>query len=66
MFSSINKNKSSASGAIYARSSVIFPHRMVFVRDRLMVDAVKRGPKLNLIIKNWERRGGGGGLTLQL
>ena len=29
-------NKSTASGAIYARSSVIFPHRMAFVRGRLM------------------------------
>ena len=29
-------NKSTASGAKYARSSVIFPHRMAFVRGRLM------------------------------
>ena len=29
-------NKSTASGAIYARSSVIFPHRMAFVWGRLM------------------------------
>ena len=29
-------DKSTASGAKYARSSVIFPHRMVFVRGRLM------------------------------
>ena len=29
-------NKSTASGAIYARSSVIFLHRMAFVRGRLM------------------------------
>ena len=31
-----NINKSTASGAKYARSSVIFPHRMAFVRGRLM------------------------------
>ena len=61
------KNKSTTSGAIYARSSVIFPHRMAFVRGK--VDAVKRGPKLNLIKEFGERGGGGGGgggLTLQL
>ena len=49
-------NKSTASGAIYARSSVIFPNRMAFIRGG--VDAVKRGPKLNLIKKIGERRGG--------
>ena len=32
----LTKNKSTASGAIYARSSVIFPYRMAFVRGRLM------------------------------
>ena len=31
-FSSFNANKSTASGAKCARSSVIFPHRMAFVR----------------------------------
>ena len=31
-----SENKSTASGAIYARSSVIFPHRMAFVRGRWM------------------------------
>ena len=31
-----SKNKTTASGAIYARSSVIFPHPMAFVRRRLM------------------------------
>ena len=30
------KNKSTASGAKYARSSVIFTHHMAFVRGRLM------------------------------
>ena len=30
-------NKRTASGAIYARSSVIFPHRMASVRGRLMM-----------------------------
>ena len=30
------ENKSTASGAKYARSSVIFPHRMAFIRGRLM------------------------------
>ena len=49
-----NLNKSTASGAIYARSSVIFPHCMAFVGE---VDAVKRGPKLNLIKKFGERGG---------
>ena len=34
--SGITMNKSTASGAIYARSSVIFPRRMAFVRGRLM------------------------------
>ena len=29
-------NKSTANGATYARSSVIFPHRMTFFRGRLM------------------------------
>ena len=53
------KNKSTASGAIYARSSVIFAHRMAFVRRE--VDAVKTGPKLNLIKKIWGKRGGGWG-----
>ena len=47
-------DKSTASRAIYARSSVIFPHRMVCQGE---VYAVKRGPKLNL------RRGGGGNPT---
>ena len=60
-------NKSTESGTIYARSSVIFPHRMAFVRGG--VDAVKRGPKLNLI-KKWGKcvwgGGGGRGVTLQL
>ena len=42
-------NKSTASEAIYARSSVTFPHRMAFVRGEVEVDAVKRGPKPNLI-----------------
>ena len=32
----VSRNKSTASGAIYACSSVIFPHRMAFVRGRLM------------------------------
>ena len=49
-------NKSTASGAKYARSSVIFPHRMAFVRGG--VDAVKRGPKLNMI-KNFGKGIGG-------
>ena len=53
-------NKSTASRAIYARSSVIFPHRMAFVRGRVMQ---KAGPKLNLIKKNW---GKGRGVTLKL
>ena len=52
-----NGNKSTASGAKYARSSEIFPHRMAFVRG---VVPVKRGPKLNRIKKNWVKRGGGG------
>ena len=54
-------NKSTASGAIYARSSVIFPHRMAIVRGG-EVDAVKKGPKLNMI-KIWRKTGG---VTLQL
>ena len=49
-------NKSTASGAKYARSSVIFPHRMAFVRG-------KTGPKLNLIKNNWGKRGGEGNPT---
>ena len=53
---SIIINKSTASGAIYARSSVIFPHRMAFVKGGGS-DAVKRGPKLNLI----KKLGKGGG-----
>ena len=53
-------NKSTASGAKYARSSVIFPHHMAFVRGG-GVDAVKTGPKLNLIKKMWGKRGWGGG-----
>ena len=53
------KNKSTTSGAKYARSSVIFPHRMAFVMGE--ADAVKRGPKLNMIKKFGERGGGGGG-----
>ena len=57
-----NINKSTASGAIYARSSVIFPHRMAFVRGE--VDAVKREPKQNLIKKNWGKGGGGNPTTL--
>ena len=56
------KNKSTTSGAKYAHSSVIFPHRMAFVMGE--ADAVKRGPKLNMIKKFGER--GGGGVTLQL
>ena len=31
-----NDNKSTASGAIYARGSVIFAHHMAVVRGRLM------------------------------
>ena len=61
-------NKSTASEAKYARSSIIFPHRMAFVRGGGGgggVDAVKRGPKLNMIKKIWGK-GGGGGVTLQL
>ena len=42
-------NKSTASGAKYARSSVIFPHRNGLCQGE--VDAVKTGPKLNLIKK---------------
>ena len=62
----LESNKSTASGAKYGHSSVIFPHRMVFVRGK--VDAVKTGPKLNLIKKIWGKRGGGGGerVILQL
>ena len=56
-FLSLQNNKSTASGAKYARSSVIFPHHMAFVRGE--VDAVKRGPKLNMIKKLGESRGGG-------
>ena len=33
---SLLSNKSTASGAKYVRSSVIFPHRMAFVRGRFM------------------------------
>ena len=51
-------NKSTASGTKYARNSVIFPHRMTFVRGE--VYAVMTGPKLNLIKKFGERAGGGG------
>ena len=58
-------NKSTASGAKYARSSVIFPHRNGLCQGE--VDAVKTGPKLNLIKKIWGKRGcgwgGGGGLS---
>ena len=54
--------KSTASGAIYARSSVICPHRMALVRGE--VYAVKRGPKLNLIKKNLGKVGGGDPTTL--
>ena len=52
------KNKSIASRAIYARSSVIFPHRMAFVMGE--VDAVKRRRKLNLRKKIGERGWGVG------
>ena len=45
-------NKSTASGAIYARSS---PYGLCHGE----VDTVKRGPKLNLI-KNWGKGGGRG------
>ena len=55
------KNKSTSSRAIYACSSVIFPHRMAFVMGE--VDAVKRRRKLNLTKKLGK---GGGGVTLQL
>ena len=51
-------NKSTASGAIYARNSVIFPRHC-----QGEVDAVKRGPKLNLIKKIGERGGGRGSET---
>ena len=39
----IFKNKSTASGAKYARSSVIFPHRIGLCQGE--VDAVKTGPR---------------------
>ena len=52
-------NKSTASGAKYARSSVIFPHRNGLCQGE--VDAVKTGPKLNLIKKIWGKRGWGWG-----
>ena len=54
-------NKSTASGAKYARSSVIFPHRNGLCQGE--VDAVKTGPKLNLIKKIWGKRGWGLGLS---
>ena len=47
--------------AIYAHSSVIFPHRMGFGLGE--ADAVNRGPKLNRIKKLGK---GGGEVTLQL
>ena len=56
-------NKSTASGAIYARSSLIFPHRIPYGLCQGEVGAVKREPKLNLI-KKWGKGvcvwGGGG------
>ena len=54
-------NKSTASGAKYARSSVIFPHPNGLCQGE--VDAVKTGPKLNLIKKNLGKEGVGGGLS---
>ena len=51
-------NKSTASGAKYARSSVIFPHRNSLCQGE--VDAVKTGPKLNLIKKNCRGKRGWG------
>ena len=54
-FSKDKSKQSTASGAIYARSSVKFPHRMAFVWGE--IDAVKRGPRLDLI-KEFGERGG--------
>ena len=56
-------NKSNASGAIYARSSVIFPHRMAFISGE--VDAVKRA-KTKSDKNIWRKgvRGGGDPTTL--
>ena len=53
------KNKSTASGAKYARSSNI-PSPYGLCQGE--VDAVKRGPKLNMI----KKLGKGGEVTLQL
>ena len=61
----IHFNKSTASGAKYARSSVLFPHRMAFVRWGGGADAVKRGAKTKSDKKIWVK-GGGGGVILQL
>ena len=52
-----SNNKSTASGAKYARSSVIFPQRNGLCQGE--VDAVKTGPKLNLIKKKLGESGGG-------
>ena len=52
-------NKSTASGAKYARSSVISPHHVAFCQGE--VDAVKRGPKLNQIKNLGKEEGVGGG-----
>ena len=53
------ENKSTASGAKYARSSVIFPSPYGLCQGE--VDAMKTGPKLNLIKKNVGKEGVGGG-----
>ena len=52
------KNKSTASGAIYARSSVIFPHCMAFIRGRLISE---EEAKTKSEKKNWGKGWGGGG-----
>ena len=50
-------NKSTASGAKYARSSVIFPHHMAFVRGRWCSE---EGAKTKSDKKIWVKGGGGG------
>ena len=56
-------NKSTASRAIYTKLSNI---PSVYGLCQREVDAVKRGPKLNLIKNFGKGGGGGGGVTLQL
>ena len=49
-------NKSTVSGAIYARSLVIFPHRMAFVRGG---GCSEEGAKTKSDKKFWGKRGEG-------